>query len=106
MEAENVLGLMPQTTPPRIPGSDFAGVVAAGPDERIGTEVWGTGGDLGFTRDGTHAESVVMAPGFEARALKPPRIAVRYPLEDGVRVYERVEEDVSGKVLLFPLRKR
>ena len=47
---------MKQTTLPRIPGRDFAGVVNAGPAEWIGAEVWGTGGDVGFTRDGTHAE--------------------------------------------------
>ena len=27
----------------------------------IGVEVWGTGGDIGFTRDGTHAE-LLLAP--------------------------------------------
>jgi NADPH2:quinone reductase len=47
---------MKQTTLPRIPGRDYAGVVEAGPAEWIGAEVWGTGGDTGFTRDGTHAE--------------------------------------------------
>jgi NADPH:quinone reductase len=38
-----------------VPGRDFTGVVEAGPSEWIGAEVWGTGGDAGFTRDGTHA---------------------------------------------------
>ena len=55
-DVKNVAGAMPQTTLPRIPGRDFAGVVEAGPAEWIGAEVWGTGGDTGFTRDGTHAE--------------------------------------------------
>lgn len=49
---------MKQTTLPRIPGRDFAGVVEAGPVDWIGTAVWGTGGDTGFTRDGTHAEMI------------------------------------------------
>ena len=55
-DVKNVAGAMKQTTLPRIPGRDFAGVVDAGPAEWIGAEVWGTGGDVGFTRDGTHAE--------------------------------------------------
>jgi NADPH2:quinone reductase len=55
-DVKNVAGAMQQTTLPRIPGRDYAGVVEAGPAEWIGAEVWGTGGDTGFTRDGTHAE--------------------------------------------------
>lgn len=55
-DVKNVAGAMTQTTLPRIPGRDYAGVVEAGPAEWIGAEVWGTGGDTGFTRDGTHAE--------------------------------------------------
>jgi NADPH:quinone reductase-like Zn-dependent oxidoreductase len=34
--------------------------VEAGPAEWIGVEVWGTGGDTGFTRDGTHAELIAV----------------------------------------------
>jgi len=29
-----------------------------GPQAWLGAEVWGTGGDIGFTRDGTHAEFI------------------------------------------------
>jgi NADPH2:quinone reductase len=54
-DVKNVAGTMKQTTLPRIPGRDFAGVVEVGPAEWIGSAVWGTGGDTGFTRDGTHA---------------------------------------------------
>jgi len=46
-DVKNVAGAMKQTTPPRIPGRDFAGVVEVGPSEWIGAEVWGTGGDTG-----------------------------------------------------------
>lgn len=57
----NARGLVPFKTLPRVPGRDFAGVVVEGPRDLIGTEVWGTGGgDLGFTRDGTHAEYIVL----------------------------------------------
>jgi NADPH:quinone reductase len=59
-DVKNVAGAMKQTTLPRIPGRDYAGVVEAGPAEWIGTEVWGTGGDCGFTRDGTHAELIAV----------------------------------------------
>jgi NADPH2:quinone reductase len=45
---------------PRVVGRDFAGKVVEGPAELIGTEVWGTGGDLGVSRDGTHAEYVAI----------------------------------------------
>jgi NADPH:quinone reductase len=53
-DVQNVAGVMRQITLPRIPGRDFARIVEAGPAEWIGAEVWGTGGDVGFTRDGTH----------------------------------------------------
>jgi NADPH2:quinone reductase len=54
----NIAGRFPQTCLPRIIGRDFAGIVTQGPAELVGTNVWGTGGDLGFTRNGTHAQFV------------------------------------------------
>jgi len=57
-DVKNVAGRMSQTTLPRIPGRDYSGVVVEGPAEWIGVAVWGSGGDAGFTRDGTHAESI------------------------------------------------
>ncbi len=62
-DLKNVQGFMHQTTLPRTPGRDFAGTVVAGQADLIGTEVWGTGGDLGFTREGTHAEYVLLPAG-------------------------------------------
>jgi NADPH:quinone reductase-like Zn-dependent oxidoreductase len=59
-DVKNVAGAMKQTSLPRIPGRDYAGVVEAGPSEWIGAAVWGTGGDTGFTRDGTHAELIAV----------------------------------------------
>lgn len=59
-DVKNVAGRMSQTTLPRTPGRDFSGVVLKGPSEWIGAEVWGSGGDVGFTRDGTHAEQVLV----------------------------------------------
>jgi NADPH2:quinone reductase len=58
-DVKNVAGAMSQTTLPRIPGRDFAGVVDAGPEDWIGAEVWGTG-NAGFTIDGSHAQYIVV----------------------------------------------
>jgi len=59
-DVKNVLGRFPYTTLPRIPGRDFAGVVVEGPQELLGQEVWGTGRDLGFFRDGSHAQYLTL----------------------------------------------
>jgi NADPH:quinone reductase len=59
-DIKNVMGVMHGATLPRIPGRDFAGIVARGPTDLIGREVWGTGGDIGFTRDGSHAQYLVL----------------------------------------------
>lgn len=48
-------GLMPYAVFPRTPGRDYAGVVIDGPSDMIGREVFGSSGDLGIRRDGTHA---------------------------------------------------
>jgi NADPH:quinone reductase-like Zn-dependent oxidoreductase len=57
-DVKNVSGHFEHTVLPRIPGRDFSGVVVDGPQAWLGAEVWGTGGDIGFTRDGTHAEFI------------------------------------------------
>lgn len=54
------LGHMPHAIWPRIPGRDFAGVVRKGPSNLIGLEVWGGGGELGITQDGSHARWMVL----------------------------------------------
>src|SRR4051794_30854188 len=64
-----VLGRMPQAQWPRTPGRDWAGVVVEGPASLIGHEVFGAGGDLGITRDGTHATHLVVP--CEAAVGKP-----------------------------------
>lgn len=68
-DVKNVLGKMAMTTVPRTPGRDFAGVVVDGPPEWVGREVFGTGGDLGFRRDGSHAE--YLAVPAEAVLVRP-----------------------------------
>ncbi|OAJ54026.1 alcohol dehydrogenase [Paraburkholderia ginsengiterrae] len=57
-DVKNVAGHFGHTVLPRTPGRDFSGVVVDGPQAWLGVEVWGTGGDIGFTRDGTHAEFI------------------------------------------------
>jgi len=59
-DARNIKGQMEGTTLPRIPGRDFAGIVVEGPADLRGVQVWGTGGDIGYTRDGSHAEFIVI----------------------------------------------
>jgi NADPH:quinone reductase-like Zn-dependent oxidoreductase len=58
-------GLMPYAVFPRTPGRDYAGVVVDGPTGWIGREVFGSSGDLGIRRNGTHATHVAV----EAEAL-------------------------------------
>jgi NADPH2:quinone reductase len=48
-------GLMPYAAFPRTPGRDYAGIVIDGPAGAVGREVFGSSGDLGIRRDGTHA---------------------------------------------------
>src|SRR5262249_17895147 len=48
-------GLMPYAVFPRTSGRDYAGVVIDGLAEMIGREVFGSSGELGIRRDGTHA---------------------------------------------------
>jgi NADPH2:quinone reductase len=75
-DVKNVLGRFRETTLPRTPGRDFAGVVVKGPEEWVGREVWGTGAELGFAHDGTHAEYVALPAG--GLALKP--VSLSFPL--------------------------
>src|ERR1700750_1058815 len=58
-------GLMPYAVFPRTPGRDYAGVVIEGPSEWIGREVFGSSGDLGIRRNGSHATHLAV----EAEAL-------------------------------------
>ncbi len=48
-------GLMAYAVFPRPPGRDYAGFVIDGPADWIGREVFGSSGDLGIRRDGSHA---------------------------------------------------
>jgi NADPH:quinone reductase-like Zn-dependent oxidoreductase len=69
-DIKNVLGFMHITTVPRTPGRDFAGIVASGPAALMGKSVFGSGGNLGFGRDGSHAEFMTVP---ETAVLPMPR---------------------------------
>ncbi len=72
-DVKNVGGAMQGTVLPRVPGRDFAGVVIDGPPDWRGVPVWGTGGDVGFTRDGSHAE--LMSLPVDALVRMPSRLS-------------------------------
>ena len=59
-DVKAALGAMPHAVWPRTPGRDYAGVVVDGPVHLIGKEVWGSGGELGIRRDGTHTKYLVV----------------------------------------------
>jgi NADPH:quinone reductase len=59
-DIKNVQGKMHETSVPRIPGRDFAGTIVQGSGEVVGQSVFGSGGNLGFGRDGSHAEFVAI----------------------------------------------
>ncbi|MCR9283962.1 zinc-binding alcohol dehydrogenase family protein [Labrenzia sp. 5N] len=54
------LGHMPHAVWPRVPGRDFAGIVVDGPAHLIGKEIWGGGGELGITQNGSHAKYMAL----------------------------------------------
>ena len=81
-DVKNVMGKMKGTTLPRTPGRDFAGVVVEGPPHLTGSEVWGTGGDIGFTRDGSHASHIVLP--VEAVGPKPRNLSMQEAAAVGV----------------------
>ena len=68
----NVAGRFKQTTLPRTPGRDFAGIVVKGAHE--GSEIWGSSPGLGIVRDGSHAEYVVVPA--ETMSLKPKSLTM------------------------------
>jgi NADPH:quinone reductase len=77
----NVAGRFKQTTLPRTPGRDFAGIVVKG-KRHEGEEAWGSAPELGIVRDGSHAEYVVVPE--ETLSLKPKSLSVAQAAAIGV----------------------
>ncbi len=75
-------GRFPNAPLPRILGRDFAGRVCEGPADLVGKLVWGSGGDLGIARDGTHAEYVAIPR--DAVALRPSTLSPEEAAATGV----------------------
>ncbi len=82
---------------PRIPGRDFAGVVTRGPADLLGREVWGTGGDISRTRDGTHAEFILLPRA--AVTLKPASLAMEAAAAAGLSYITAWEAIVTTAAL-------
>ncbi len=100
-DVKNVSGHFEHTVLPRTPGRDFSGVVVDGPQAWLGAEVWGTGGDIGFTRDGTHAEfiKIPLAASVAQAHHAQPRGSLRDRRELRGRVarHGRVRTPASGR---------
>lgn len=97
-DVKNVLGRFPYTTLPRIPGRDFAGVVMQGPQELVGQAVWGTGRDLGFFADGSHAQYLTVSA--KGVALKPSHLSFAQAASLGVpytTAWDALERSGVGK---------
>ena len=77
----NVAGRFKNTTLPRTPGRDFAGVVIKG-KSREGEEVWGSSPTLGQIQNGSHAEYVVVP--LEILSLKPKPLSMAQAAAIGV----------------------
>ncbi len=77
----NVAGRFKKTTLPRTPGRDFAGIVVKG-KAHVAEEVWGSCPLLGITRDGSHAEYVVVPA--ETMAIKPKSLSMAQAAAIGV----------------------
>jgi NADPH:quinone reductase len=98
------LGRMPQAVWPRTPGRDWAGVVIEGPAQLIGQEVFGAGGDLGITRDGTHASHLVVPR--DAAVAKPATLtlaeagALGVPFVTALQGLRRAGMPKPGEVVL------
>lgn len=103
-DVKAAIGMMPYAVFPRTPGRDYAGLVIDGPAEWIGREVFGSSGDLGIRRDGTHASHLVV----EADALveKPAHISaveaagIGVPFVTAMEGYRRAGLPKAGDVVL------
>ena len=82
-------GLMPYAVFPRTPGRDYAGIVIDGPAGSIGREVFGSSGDLGIRRDGTHATHLAVEA--DAVVEKPKNLSWEEAAGIGVPVVTAME---------------
>ena len=90
---------------PRIIGRDFVGQIVDGPKERIGQTVMGSGGDIGFTMDGTFAEyiAIPIEGAVEVpRGLELPHAAsLGVPFLAALACMDSFPRELGGKNLLL-----
>ena len=97
-------GLMPYAVFPRTPGRDYAGIVIDGPADLVGREVFGSSGDLGIRRDGTHATHLAVE--LEAVVDKPQSIAweeaagIGVPFVTAMEGFRRAGLPKPGEIVL------
>lgn len=97
-------GLMPYAVFPRTPGRDYAGVVIDGPAGTMGREVFGSSGDLGIRRDGTHATHLVVE--IDAVVEKPKAVSweeaagIGVPFVTAMEGFRRAGLPKSGETVL------
>jgi NADPH:quinone reductase-like Zn-dependent oxidoreductase len=82
-------GLMPYAVFPRTPGRDYAGIVVDGPAHLLGRSVFGSSGDLGIRRDGSHATHMIVEA--EALVVKPDTISMEEAAGIGVPFVTAIE---------------
>jgi NADPH2:quinone reductase len=97
-------GLMPYAVFPRTSGRDYAGIVIDGPAGMIGREVFGSSGDLGIRRDGTHATHLAVEA--EAIVEKPRNLSwaeaagIGVPFVTAIEGFRRAGMPKSGETVL------
>ncbi|MBN9040618.1 MAG: oxidoreductase [Rhizobiales bacterium 62-47] len=104
-DVKAAIGMMPYAIFPRTPGRDFAGRVIDGPAALIGRDVFGSSGDLGIRRDGTHATHLVV----EADAVVEKPAALTFEQAAGIGVpfvtamegFRRAGLPVPGETVLI-----
>ena len=98
-------GLMPYAVFPRTSGRDYAGVVIDGPPGTVGREVFGSSGDLGIRRDGTHATHLAVEA--EATVEKPKSISweeaagIGVPFVTAMEGFRRASIPKRGETVLI-----
>jgi NADPH:quinone reductase len=97
-------GLMAYAVFPRTPGRDYAGIVIDGPGGMIGREMFGSSGDLGIRRDGTHSTHLVVEA--DAVVEKPKGISweeaagIGVPFVTAIEGFRRAGLPESGETVL------
>jgi NADPH:quinone reductase len=97
-------GLMAYAVFPRTPGRDYAGIVIDGPPGTVGSQVFGSSGDLGIRRDGTHATHLVVEA--DAVVEKPKGISfeeaagIGVPFVTAIEGFRRAGMPRSGETVL------